>query len=153
VAVALAIVFAVIVDLLRISSRIRELWRWVKDKYAEGSMAGINQRIAVQEKYRNTLQAYLTSDKTFYLAILRSIVGVLLFMCIAGVILIFGGLKVLELPISLFMALGAIVIAIAAAISTLQLGSYDSSKILELIGTLDTEIMALKEARRKLQNR
>jgi hypothetical protein len=52
VAIVLAIVFAVIADLLRVGSRVREFWRWVKDKQAESSIAAITQRIAEQEKYQ-----------------------------------------------------------------------------------------------------
>lgn len=150
VAVVLAFVFAAVADLLRVGSRIRELWRWLKDKNAEGSIASINQRIAQQEKYRNTLRAYLASDKTLYLAMLQSIVGILLFICIAGILLIFGGLKLIEFPVAELAAFGAIAVAIVAGLYTMQLGSFDASKIAELIGKLDAEILALEEARDKL---
>jgi hypothetical protein len=151
VATALAIVVGVILDLLRVGSRIREGWRWVKDKYAEGSIAAINQRIGEQEKYRNTLRTYLASDKTFYLAMLRSIVGILLFMCAAGLVLILGRLKVMIYPLSEAIALAIFIIAIAAGISTMQFGSFDASKISEPIRKVDAEILALEEARRNLQ--
>src|ERR1700687_4713532 len=83
IAIVLAFVFAVVVDLLRISSGIQAGARWLKDKAAESSVREINQRIAQQEKYRNRLQSYLDSDKAYYLAMLRNIAGILLFMCIA----------------------------------------------------------------------
>jgi len=94
----LAFLFAVIVELLRVSSRIREAWRWIKDKNAESSIAQINARIAEQETYRNLLQSYLASDKLLYLAVLQNITGILLFMCIGGVLLIVGRLRVIEFP-------------------------------------------------------
>jgi hypothetical protein len=84
----LALAFALIVDLFRVGSRLREGWRWVKDKYAESSIAALNRRIAEQGKYRNTLQSYLDSDKASYLAMLRAIIGMLVLMCSAGLLLI-----------------------------------------------------------------
>jgi hypothetical protein len=151
VAIVLAVVCAILVDLLRVSSRVREGARWVKDKAAKSSVTRVNQRIAEQEKYRNTLQGYLGSDKLIYLAMLRSIVGLLLFMCIAGAILILGRLGLIVFPGTELMAFGALAIAIAAGVSTIQFGSFDSSKMLELINKIDSEILALKETRLKLE--
>lgn len=70
----IAVVLAVLVDVLRVRSRILEAWRWLKDKNAEHSVLQINERIAQQEKYRDMLKGYLASDKMLYLAALRSIV-------------------------------------------------------------------------------
>jgi hypothetical protein len=149
----LAFLFAVIVELLRVSSRIREAWRWIKDKNAESSIAQINARIAEQEKYRNTLQSYLASDKLLYLAVLRSITAILLFMCVGGAVLIVGRLRAIEFPGAEFLALGAIILAIVGGIFTMQLGSFDTSKISDLITKVDAEIAALKEARLKREKR
>lgn len=151
IAAVLAVVLAVLVDLLRVGSRIREIGRWIKDKNAAMSVASINQRIGVVEKYRASLQGYLASDKLLYLAVLRSIVGVLLFMCMAGVVLIFGRLKLIPPGLTELMALAVIAVTITAGLFTMQLGSFDSSKISELIKKLDAEIAALTEARLKLQ--
>jgi hypothetical protein len=149
----IAAVLAIIVDLLRVGSRIREGWRWVKDKYAESSVAQIDRRIAEQEKYRNTLQSYLASDKAFYLAMLRAIVGVLLLMCIAGSLLILGSMRFIEFPGSEITAFGVLGLAIVVGISTMQLGAFDVAKISELINKIDAELLALKEARLKIVNR
>lgn len=154
IAVVLAFVFAVVVDLLRISSGIRASVRWLKDKAAESSVREINQRIAQQEKYRNQLQSYLDSDKAFYLAMLRNIVGLLLFMCIAGVVVILSKIKYVGFPpapAGELIALAALGIAITSGAYTMQLGSYDNSKFTELIKKLDVEIAKLKEARDKLR--
>jgi uncharacterized small protein (DUF1192 family) len=151
IATVLAAILAVLVDLLRVSSRLREGGRWVKDKLAKSSIAELNRRIAEQEKYRATLQSYLNSDKTFYVAILRSMVGVLLFMCVAGMVLIIGRLGAMAFPVAEFMALGVLAVAIVAGISTMQLGSFDASKISELIRNLDAELVRLKEARSQLE--
>jgi hypothetical protein len=97
------------------------------------------------------LRAYLASDKSLYLDMLMAIVGVLLFMCIAGVILIFGGLKLIEFPLAELMALGAIAIAIMVGVAAMQFGSLDNSKLAEPIRKINAEIMRLEEARRKLQ--
>jgi hypothetical protein len=150
--IVFAIGLAVLVDLLRVSSRIREGWRWVKDKYAESSIAALNRRIAEQEKYRDTLQTYLASDKAVYLAMLRSIVGILLFMCVAGITVIIGRLRFFAaFPGMEVIALGALTLAVGAGVSTMQLGSLDTSKTSELIRKLDAEILALKETRNTLQ--
>ena len=154
IAVVLAFVFAVVVDLLRVSSGIRACARWLKDKAAESSVAEINRRIAQQEKYRNRLQSYLDSDKAFYLAMLRNIAGLLLFMCIAGVFLILSKIRYVGFPPAPWgevMALATLAIAIISGIYTMRLGSYDNSKFREFIGKLDVEIAKLKEVRRKLQ--
>jgi hypothetical protein len=149
----IAAVLGIIIDLLRVGSRIREGWRWVKDKYAESSVAQINRRIAEQEKYRNTLQSYLASDKAFYLAMLRAIVGMLLFMCIAGGLLILGRMRLIEFPGSEIMAFGVLAVAIVAGVSTMQLGSFNVARISELINKVDAEVLALNETRLKILNR
>jgi hypothetical protein len=151
IAAVLAVVLAVLVDLLRVGSRIREIGRWIKDKNAAMSVVTINQRIVVLEKSRASLQGYLVSDKLLYLAVLRSIVGVLLFMCLAGIVLIFGGLKLMPLGLAQLMALTTLAVAITAGLFTMQLGSFDGSKISKLIKNLDAEIAGLTEARAKLQ--
>jgi hypothetical protein len=151
VATILAIVLAVLIDLLRVSSRIREGWRWVKDKMAQSSVAELNRRIAEQETYRTTLLSYLNSDKAFYVAILRSMVGTLLFMCIAGLVLLFGRLKVIAFPVAELMAVGVLAVAIVAGISAMQLGSFDASTLSKLIKRYDEELVRLQEARSKLQ--
>jgi hypothetical protein len=148
-----AVVLAVLVDMLRISSHIREGWRWLKDKLAEGSIADLNKRIGAQEQYRDTLQSYLASDKAFYLAILRSMAGILLIMCIAGMLLIMGRLRAIEFPGAEFLAVGALAVGIIVGISTMQLGSYDTSKISELIRKVDAELERLRDARSKLTKR
>jgi hypothetical protein len=150
---AIAAVLGVVIDLLRVGSRVREGWRWVKDKYAESSVAAINRRIAEQEKYRNTLQSYLASDKAFYLAMLQAIVGMLLFMCMAGLLLIVGRLRFIVFPGSEIMAFAVLAIAIAAGVSTMKMGSFDGAKMRALIQKINSEIAALNEARQKLLNR
>jgi hypothetical protein len=149
--VVLAIGLAIVVDLLRLRSRTSEAWRWTKDKLAEGSVADITRRIAQQEKYRNSLQSYLASDKAFYMAMLRSLVGILLFMCIAGAIVLLDRLGVMIFPVGAFAALGALIMAITAGVYTMQLGTFDASKLSELITKVDAEIAELKEARSRLQ--
>jgi hypothetical protein len=150
----LALLFAAIAESLRVGSRIREGWRWFKDKNAESSIANINLRITQQETFRNLLHSYLASDKLLYLAVLRNMTLILIFMCIAGLLLIIGTLfRAVEFPGAEFVALFALISAIAGGVYTMQLGSYDTSKISKLIEKIDTEILALKEARRELQTR
>ena len=148
----IAALLAVLVDVLRVRSRILEAWRWLKDKNAESSVVQINDRIAQQEKYRDMLQGYLASDKMLYLATLRSIVGILLLMCAAGAVLILGRLGFVEFPGSEIVGFAVLLLGIVAGIYTTQLGLFDPSKMSGLIKNVDTEISKLKEARQKLLN-
>jgi hypothetical protein len=150
----LALLFAAIAETLRVGSRIREGWRWFKDKTAESSIANINVRVTQQEAFRNLLQSYLASDKLLYLAVLRNMTLILIFMSLAGLVLIVGTLfRAIEFPGAEFVALFALISAIGGGVYTMQLGSYDTSKISKLIEKIDTEIAALKEARLKLERR
>jgi len=150
--VVIAVVLAALADLLRIGSLIRRAIEYVKDKLAEGSIQQLNIRIAQQEEYRKSLQGYLASDKLLYLALLRSIVGILLFMSVAGVVLLIGQLGAIVVPVSELMALGVLFVSVVVSISTMQFGMFDSSKIEGRIKKLDAEILALKETREKLLN-
>jgi hypothetical protein len=114
----IAAVFAVLAEVLRIRSRIVGSWRWLKDKNAEGSLAALDARIAEQEQYRNTLQSYLSSDKAFYMAMLRSMTGILLFMCVAAAVLVLGRIRAIALPGSELVALGVVGAAILLGVWT-----------------------------------
>ncbi len=148
----IAVIFAVIVDLLRVSSLVRAGWRWVKDKIAAGSLYRLNNRIAEQKRYRDMLQSYIKSDKAFYLATLRAIMGLLMLFSIAGVSLILERLGLFPYPVAELMALAAIVTAIVAGIYTVRIVSFDNSKLAELVQTLDREIALLEQRRTALEN-
>ena len=148
----LALAFGVIIDLLRIGSLVRSAARHIKNKLAEQSVAHLDSRITEQEKYRDTVQRYIASDKMLYLATLRSITGVLMFMCMAAVVIILGRLGLLAFPGDDLIAIGIIAVAIGAGVSTMQLTAvHDSSKGSELVRKLNAEILTLKEARTKRQ--
>jgi hypothetical protein len=58
IATVLAAILAVLVDLLRVSSRLREGGRWVKDKLAESSIAALNRRIATHKNNHDWLAKF-----------------------------------------------------------------------------------------------
>jgi branched-subunit amino acid ABC-type transport system permease component len=84
---------------------------------------------------------------------LRAVVGMLLFMCTAGSILILGRMRLVQFPGSEIVAFGVLVLTIVAGISTMQPGSFDVAKISELIKKVDAELLALNEARLKILNK
>lgn len=91
-AIVLAVVFAIIADLMRIGSRIREAIRHFKNRLAERSVARLRARIKYLERERSGLAALLASDKGLYLQTLRSILTVLLLASLGGILLAIGPL-------------------------------------------------------------
>ena len=86
--IALAVVFAIVADLIRIGSLIRAGVRHVKNRLAEQSLARLRKRIDELEKYRATLSLYLNAERALYLHALGMILAVLVSMCFAGIVLV-----------------------------------------------------------------
>lgn len=57
-AAGVAVVFAVLVDLFRVGSQIRNGTRHVKNKLSERSVARLSKRIAELERYKNRVERY-----------------------------------------------------------------------------------------------
>jgi hypothetical protein len=93
-ALVLAAVFAIIADLIRIGSRIREIIRSLKNFLAGRSRIRIAKRIRQLERERQKLATYLDSDKTLYLHLLRYTLSSLFLLCIGCVM--FGAKTLLE---------------------------------------------------------
>jgi hypothetical protein len=148
----LALVFAIVVDLLRIGSIIRDGVRRIKNKLAERSVAQLQKRIVDQERYRNMIAAlYLESDKALYLHILGMVLAVLLLICVSAILFILGTLGLGPAGLEI-MIVGFLAIAVVFAVYGLRLAALDTRpKVSEMITKLDAGIATLKaklEARR-----
>ena len=142
-AVGLAAVFAVVVDLLRVGSRIRNGTRHLKNKLSERSVARLRKRIAELEQYRDRVALYLSSDRALYLTALGIILGVLTFISSGAIIAILDRLG--AIPNGDILTLMPFAIAIVLAVYGMRLASLVTpEKVSELIATLDADIADLK---------
>jgi hypothetical protein len=138
-----ALVLAVIVDSLRIGSLIRAGVRRIQDRLAEQSIASLRTRIQNQERYRDTVASYLTSDKGLYLHTLGIVLSVLSCICMGAVVLLLGRL-VPESGVDL-LALAIFASALVFCVYGIQLASLDKRpKIEELLAKLGAEIAQMK---------
>ena len=155
-AVFFALVFAIVVDLLRVGSRIRDFVRFIRNKLSEKSVARLQKRIKELEKYRDSLVLMMSSDKAHYLGTFRLILGILLCMCIGMIVFITGhfvspmlsaftlGESQAVRSMDLF-AIFIFTIAIAIAAQGLNVASWDTRpKVAEQIKKYDAEIDNLK---------
>jgi hypothetical protein len=162
-ALVAAFVIWAIADLLPVGdSKIRGLIRVVKNKASEYSTAQLEKRIKELEKYRDSLNRMMVSDKLLYLTTFRTIFGTLIFMCIGALLLTLRHSVMLEQAAKLdptgangFFALdmGAILIftiAIVVAIAGVNTALLDSRpKLEEQIAKYDKNIIDLKEILRQ----
>lgn len=137
----IALVLAVIVDSLRIGSLIRGGVRRIQDRLAEQSVASLRARIQVQERYREGIARYLTSDKGLYLHTLVVVLTVLLLMCAGAVVLLLEPI----VPDVRLLGLGIFTIAIVSCVYGMRLASLDTRpKVEDLLAKLDAEIAKMK---------
>jgi hypothetical protein len=142
----MAIVFAVIADLLRVGSLIRNGWRHLENKLAEGSTSRLRQRISELECLKATYVSYSSSDKALYLGTLHQMFGILICICGALACMVFDRLSMGSAPIAntfpifslVFVGLG---IAIGVQSTTLDRGA---KVVPHMITKLEGEILALK---------
>lgn len=151
-AVFFALVFAIVVDLLRVGSRIRDFVRFIRNKLSEKSVARLQTRIKQLEKYRDSLGLMMSSDKAHYLGTFRLILGILLCMCIGMIVFITGHfVSPMLSPFTLgesqavhsmdLLAIFIFTIAIAIAAQGLNVASWDTRpKVAEQIKKYDAEI-------------
>jgi hypothetical protein len=78
--IVLAIVFALIADLIGIGSGFRAAMRHLRNKLAERSVARLRKRIKELETQRDRYAGFLSSDKVLYLATFRLVIGILIFL-------------------------------------------------------------------------
>lgn len=86
VALVAAIVFAIVVDALRIGSLLREGVRHAKNRAAEYSVSHLRRRIAQLSRIRDKVQLYAQSDRALLLMLMRFFFGTLMYICV-GVVL------------------------------------------------------------------
>jgi len=145
-----ALIFAIIVDLLRVGSSIRRVGRFSANKWAEKSVGRIRKRIKELEVYRDGLASYLISDKAHYLSTLRNILALLVSITLGISILIVSRLQPFPrypvLPGSGdLLALLCFAMAIVIGVVGLQIAAPDyQSKIAKMIEGVDANIAKLR---------
>lgn len=77
IALVLAVIFAVIVDAMKVGSGIRAAIRHVRNRLAERSIEKLRKRLDELKKGKARLVECLTSDRALYLYVLQFIAGVL----------------------------------------------------------------------------
>jgi hypothetical protein len=143
-AIFFALVFAIVADLLRVGSRIRDLVRFIRNKFSEYSVAQLQTRIKQLKKYRDSLALMMSSDKAHYLGMFRLILGILLCMCIGAGFFITGDFVAAHFFMDLLAAF-MLSIAIALAGQGLTVASWDTRpKVAEQIKKHDEEIANLE---------
>jgi hypothetical protein len=116
---------------------------------AEVSSERLRKRISKLQTYRDTLKSY--SDRAVYLGALLAIVAMLIFMCMAGLVILADTLGVLDGG----RVMGACILAYAIGVGMAILRSYALTTDIKTtfgraIARLDEDISALQ---RKLANR
>ena len=146
--VVIAIVLAVIADLLRIGSAIRSGARQIKNRLAEQSVERLRKRIADLEKYQNTVKLYASSDKALYLSMFRFIIAIPVVMCIGAVLALMDTLGVL--PNGNIGAICVFSLTVGVGIQAMRFASLDTErKLFDFIAKLGGEIAALQEKLRR----
>jgi len=144
-----ALVLAVLAETLRIGSLIRRGVGYIKNKLAEQSVGRLRKRIAKLEFYRETLKSY--ADKAMYVGTLRVILIMLVYMCIAGLIVIADSMGfILQ---GKFLASCILATTIGMGAGALRYYALDADiklKFERLITKLDKDIASLRD---KLQKR
>jgi uncharacterized membrane protein len=138
--IVLALIFAVVAELLRIRSRLGTVIRHIKNKQSERSARLLRERIKQLETQRDQYAAYSTSDKALYLATFRIVIGILTFMALGA------GLTVLPIRgINLVVAF-CYLTAVIGAIQGFKISALDTrAKVSEMIAKLDSEIVSLQK--------
>jgi hypothetical protein len=143
-AAGFALVFAVILDLLAIGSRLRAWIRNLKNKWSERSAAQLRKRINQLENQRDSVAAYLSSDKALYLTAFRIVIGMLLAIAFGAGISVLGDM----LPVGPFGLFSIVfyVLAVAMGIEGLKTSSLDTrTKVSEMVAKLDSEVLDLQK--------
>jgi hypothetical protein len=157
------VVLWVVTDLLSVGdSKILGLIRVAKNKASEYSIGQLEKRIKELEKYRDSLNRMIASDKLLYLTTFRHLFGTLIFICIGLLLLTLRHSVMLEAAAAVdprgangFFALdmGTIfifTIAIVVAISGVDTALLDTrTKLEEQIAKYDKNIADLKEILRQ----
>jgi hypothetical protein len=83
-----AIVAAIIIAALGIDSVIHAGRRHLWNKWSESSVSRLQTRILELQTYRDSIQAYASSDRALYLTTFRLVMGILMFGCLGVIVLI-----------------------------------------------------------------
>ena len=142
-------IFAVVVDLLPITSKIRGRIRQFRNKLAERSAENIRKRIRELETYRGSVAIYRVSDKAHYLNTLRFVLAILVAIALGASILIVGmifshGRREI-IVLFYFSALGCFLFGVVGGAYAVRIASLDTqTKISAMIESIDSDIEKLR---------
>jgi hypothetical protein len=146
----LAVLFAIIADLLRIGSALRAGMRDIKNKLSERSVARLRKRIAQLEKSRELYKSFLSSDKVLYLHTFQLVLAILLSWSVGAIIFIFGLFKGTSTPTfpnpRNFFSLALLPFAFAASLCAwgIKVTALNTrEKVSAMVEKLDSEIADL----------
>jgi hypothetical protein len=152
IAGVLALVFAVIADLMRIGSRLRDGARRFKNRLSEYSAGNILKRIKVLEREKNRYLSYVASEKALYLYTFRTLMGILALMSGSGFLIGIREMLLMNAETAEFGRLMTIYVmmlffsAFMFAVGGMKVTSWDTSdKIMVQVGKLDKEIEKLQD--------
>ena len=136
-------------DLVSIDSHIRSVIGRIKNKLAEQSVGRLRRRIAKLEVYRELLIS--STDKFIYLGVLMGILGVLMLMCMAGLVALGDSLGFLQGGKVFACCILSFTIGVSFAILRFHALDTDmKQKVQKLIIRVDKDISSLQE---KLEKR
>lgn len=138
--IVLAVVLAVIADLLGIGSRLRTGIRHIKNKLSERSARRLRERIKQLEAQRARYAAYLSSDKALYLATFQIVIVILTFMALGA------GITILPIRGINLVSAFCYFVAVIGGIQGFKISALDTrAKVSEMVAKLDSEIMDLQK--------
>jgi hypothetical protein len=147
--IPLAFMFALLFELLPITSRIRGRIRQFRNEQAERSADKIRKRIKELETYRESVAAYLVSDKAHYLSTLRLVLAVLVALSLGASTLIVGMIfsqvhREIMVPFY-FTALACFLFGVAGGAYAVRIASLDTqAKISAMIEGVNKDIEKLR---------
>ena len=142
--IVLAVLLAVIADLLGIGSRLRTRIRHIKNRFSERSARRLRERIKQLESQRDRYVAYLSSDKALYLATFSIVIGMLLTIATGAALTESSGLLP-PLPLG-FLGVFFYLLTIVIGIQGFKIASLDTrAKVSEMVAKLDSEIETLQK--------
>jgi hypothetical protein len=95
--------------------------RQLKNKLAERSVARLQERIIQLQKYRDTINSYISSDRALYLATLQLILAILILACMGAVAVILDSLLPSQLLRFSIVAVFIFAVAIVLGVYGVQL--------------------------------
>jgi hypothetical protein len=145
----LAVVGAIVIELFGITRGIWAFQGFVRDKFAEQSVARLRKRIAELEEYRAVIESYGKSELSLVLALFKFVLGMLTLMCVAAATILLNRIlppwHPVPEPLGLTVILFGVLVAGVAGISGMKTADLNTpSKIADKIAPIDAQISRLK---------